>query len=267
VLLQDKIAVVYGGAGAIGAAAARTFAREGARVFLAGRTADRLKAVAAEIVEGGGDAECAVVDALDPDAVRAHADGVVAAAGGLDISFNAIGVDHVQGQPLTELAPADFSFPIATYTTTQFLTATAAARHMRERGSGVILLLSTTASQVALSTDGFGPACAAVEALSVQLAGELGPHGVRVVCLRPDGIAESVDQGSHVRDVFTRIAESAGMTLEDLLAAGPGAPGALLERPVTLADVAETAAFLASDRAAATTATIADISRGSVRGR
>ena len=57
------------------------------------------------------------------------------------------------------------------------------------------------------------------------------------------------------------------MTLEDLLAAGPGAPGALLERPVTLADVAETAAFLASDRAAATTATIADISRGSVRGR
>ena len=106
-LLQDKIAVVYGGAGAIGAAAARTFAREGARVFLAGRTADRLKAVAADIVEGGGDAEWAVVDALDPVAVRAHADEVVAAAGGLDISFNAIGVDHVQGQPLTELAPAD----------------------------------------------------------------------------------------------------------------------------------------------------------------
>jgi enoyl-[acyl-carrier-protein] reductase (NADH) len=57
------------------------------------------------------------------------------------------------------------------------------------------------------------------------------------------------------------------MTLEDLLVAGPGAPGALLERPVTLADVAETAAFLASDRAAATTATVANISRGSVLGR
>jgi 3-oxoacyl-[acyl-carrier protein] reductase len=267
VLLQDKIAVVYGGAGAIGAAAARTFAREGARVFLAGRTADRLKAVATDIVGAGGDADWALVDALDPGAVRAHADEVVATAGGLDISFNAIGVDHVQGKPLTDLTSEEFSFPIATYTTTQFLTATAAARHMRERGSGVILLLSTTASQVALSTDGFGPACAAVEALSVQLAGELGPHGVRVVCLRPDGIAESVDHGSHVRDVFTRIAESAGMTLEDLLAAGPGAPGALLERPVTLADVAETAAFLASDRAAATTATVADISRGSVLGR
>ena len=175
------------------------FAREGARVFLAGRTADRLKAVAADIVEGGGDAEWAVVDALDPDAVRAHADEVVAAAGGLDISFNAIGVDHVQGQPLTELAPADFSFPIATYTTTQFLTATAAARHMRERGSGVILLLlddrvpggAVDRRVRARLCRGRGPVGAA--------QGELGPHGVRVVCLRPDGIAESVDQGSHVR--------------------------------------------------------------------
>lgn len=266
-LLQDKIAVVYGGSGAIGEAAARTFAREGARVFLAGRTADRLKAVAADILDAGGDADWAVIDALDADAVRAHADEVVAAAGRVDISFNAIGVDHVQGKPLTELAPDEFSLPIATYTTTQFLTATAAARHMQARGSGVILLLSTTASQVALPTDGFGPACAAVEALSLQLAGELGPRGVRVVCLRPDGIGESVDHGSHVRDVWTRMAGFADMTLEEMLAGGPGAPGALLERPLTLADVAETAAFLASDRAAATTATVADISRGSVLGR
>jgi NAD(P)-dependent dehydrogenase (short-subunit alcohol dehydrogenase family) len=264
VLLQDKTAVVYGGAGAIGATVARTFAREGARVFLAGRTAAPLSAVADEITGAGGTAQWAVVDALDPDAVARHADTVVEAEGGIDVSFNAIGVDHVQGKPLTELAPEDFALPIATYSTTQFLTATAAARHMQARGTGVILLLSTTASQVAVPTDGFGPACAAVEALSIQLAGELGPRGVRVVCLRPDGIPESVDHGSHARALWTRAAGFAGMTLDDLLASSPGASGAMLGPPIRLADVAETAAFLASDRASAITATVANISRGAV---
>ena len=263
-LLQDKTAVVYGGAGAIGATVARTFAREGARVFLAGRTAERLSAVADEIMDAGGKAEWAVVDALDPVAVARHADDVVEAAGAIDVSLNAIGVDHVQGKPLTELAAEDFALPIATYTTTQFLTATAAARHMQSRRRGVIVLLSTTASQVAMPTDGFGPACAAVEALSMQLAGELGPSGVRVVCLRPDGIPESVDHGSHARALWTRAAGFAGMTLDDVLAGSPGVPGAMLGQPVTLADVAETATFLASDRAPAVTATIANISRGAV---
>ncbi|HEX6425715.1 MAG TPA: SDR family oxidoreductase [Acidimicrobiales bacterium] len=262
-LLENKNAVVYGAAGAVGRTVARAFAREGARVFLAGRTAATLDALAGEIVAAGGEADTAVVDALDEQAVRRHADAVAAAAGSLDVSLNAIGVDHVQGTPLTELSPQDFGVPIATYTTTQFLTATTAARHMVRQGAGVILTMSTTAARVTMPTDGFGPACAAVEALSHQLAGELGPHGVRVVCLRPDGIGESVALGSHTRQVWTRAAARAGMTLDQALEA-PGAPGALLARPLTLADVAEAAAFLASDRARALTAIVANISCGSI---
>ncbi len=262
-LLDNKNAVVYGAAGAIGRTVARAFAREGARVFLAGRTRATLDALADEIVAAGGAADAAVVDALDERAVRRHADTVAETAGSLDVSLNAIGVDHVQGTPLTELSPQDFSLPIATYTTTQFLTATAAARHMVRQRGGVILTMSTTAARVTMPTDGFGPACAAVEALSLQLAGEVGPHGVRVVCLRPDGIAESAALGSHTRAVWTRAAARAGITLDQALEA-PGAPGAMLPRPLALADVAETAAFLASDRAAALTATVANISRGSI---
>jgi NAD(P)-dependent dehydrogenase (short-subunit alcohol dehydrogenase family) len=243
---------------------ARAFAREGARVFLTGRTAARLVAVAEEIRASGGQAHAAEVDALDERAVQAHAAQVVEEAGHLDVSFNAIGIDHVQGVPLRELWARQFALPIETYTRSQFLTATAAARHMVSAGSGVIVTLSTTAARVAMPSDGFGAACAAVEAFSRQLAGELGPHGVRVVCLRPDAIPETVRLGSHAAKVWGRAAERAGMTLDDVLSGSPGVPGALLRRSPSLAEVADVASFLASDRAGAMTATVANVSCGSV---
>src|SRR4051794_38840083 len=77
-LLQDKVAVVYGGGGAIGGSVARAFAREGAKVYLAGRTRQKLERVAEDIRSGGGLVHVGVVDALDEAAVRAHVDAVVA---------------------------------------------------------------------------------------------------------------------------------------------------------------------------------------------
>src|SRR6185436_17110414 len=111
-MLEGKNAVVYGGGGAIGGAAARAFAREGAHVFLAGRTRTKLDAVARSIVQDGGSAEVAEVDALEEPAVEAHADAVAAAAGGIDIALNAVGIHHVQGVPVAQLALADFAHPI-----------------------------------------------------------------------------------------------------------------------------------------------------------
>ena len=91
-LLEGKNAVIYGGGGSIGGAVAKAFAREGARVFLAGRTKAKLDAVAEEI---GDAAETAEVDALDEAAVDAHADAI---PDGIDISFNVIGLNDVQGR-------------------------------------------------------------------------------------------------------------------------------------------------------------------------
>src|SRR6185436_12756884 len=113
-----------GGGGAIGGAAARAFAREGARVFLAGRTRAKLEAVARAIVQDGGSAEIAEVDALDEHAVAAHADAVAAMAG-IDIALNAVGIHHVQGVPVAELTLADFAHPVTAYTRTLFITAKA----------------------------------------------------------------------------------------------------------------------------------------------
>jgi 3-oxoacyl-[acyl-carrier protein] reductase len=89
-LLEDKNAVIYGGGGKVGSVVARAFAREGARLFLAGRTIESLEEVADDIRSSGGVAETAQVDALDEQAVDEHADAVAEKAGGIDISFNLI---------------------------------------------------------------------------------------------------------------------------------------------------------------------------------
>ena len=262
-LLQDKNAVIYGGAGAIGAAVARTFAHEGAKVFLAGRTLSKLDQVAREIRAAGGAAESAEVDALDETAVRDHADSVAAAAGGIHIALNAVGIPHVQGTPLADLPLEHFAHPIASYTRTHFVTAKAVARHMVEQRSGVILTLSTPGSRVASPGFlGIAAACAAIEAFSRALSGEVGRAGVRVICLRPDAIPEALDS-SHTREVFNGPAARAGMTVEEMLAERAGA-GTLLGRFPTLAEVADYAAFAASDRAGAMTGAIANLSCGSL---
>ena len=80
-LLKDMNAVIYGGGGSIGGAVARAFAREGANVFLAGRTRAKLEEASDEIRSSGGVAETAQVDALDGRAVDGHADAVAASAG------------------------------------------------------------------------------------------------------------------------------------------------------------------------------------------
>ncbi|MBI3527495.1 MAG: SDR family oxidoreductase [Betaproteobacteria bacterium] len=262
-LLKNKNAVIYGGGGAIGGAVARAFAREGAKVFLAGRTLAKLDAVAREISAAGGTAETAQVDALDQSAVEKHADAVAAKAGSIDIALNAVGILHVQGPPLAELSFEDYAHPITAYTRTHFLTAKAVARHMAKQGSGVILTLSTPGSRMTgQGFLGYGVTCGAIETFSRILADELGPNGIRVLCLRPDAIPEAVAT-SHAREVFSGFAQRAGTTVEAMLAER-ARTGTLLGRFPTLAEVANYAAFVASDRASAMTGVIANLTCGSL---
>ena len=148
-LLEDKTAVVYAAGGAIGGAVARAFAREGARVFLTGRDVAKVDAVADEIAAAGGVAETAQVDALDEKGVEEHLDAVVSGAGSVDISFNAIGPGpNPHRTPLTELSADAYAGPIAFYTRSNFITATAAARRMSGQGSGVIVTLTAVPGRV-----------------------------------------------------------------------------------------------------------------------
>jgi NAD(P)-dependent dehydrogenase (short-subunit alcohol dehydrogenase family) len=117
-LLQDKVAVIYGAGGAIGGAVARAFASEGARAFLTGHKLAPAEAIAKEIVAAGGSAEAAAVDALDEQAVDQDLQSVADTAGHLDISFNAVGIPDTKivGVPLVELEVERFSLPITAYT-------------------------------------------------------------------------------------------------------------------------------------------------------
>src|SRR5260370_41901112 len=95
-MLKNKVAVIYGGGGAIGGAVARAFASEGARLFLTGRLQAPVEAVAREIVSAGGSAEAAEVDALDEQAVDRHLLSVIDKAGRRDISFNPVRVPKTE---------------------------------------------------------------------------------------------------------------------------------------------------------------------------
>ena len=149
-LLKDKNAVIYGGGGSIGGAVARAFAREGANVFLAGRTRAKLEEVSDEIRSSGGVAETAQVDALDGRAVDGHADAVAASAGGIDISFNLISHGDVHRTPMAEMDLEDYARPVVTAVRTTFLTWRAAARHMIRQGSGVILAFGGSGDPIRL---------------------------------------------------------------------------------------------------------------------
>jgi NAD(P)-dependent dehydrogenase (short-subunit alcohol dehydrogenase family) len=262
-LLAGKTAIIYGGGGAIGGAAASVFTREGARVFLAGRTLGRLQEVAEPIRAAGNEVEIAQLDVLDAGAVAAHAESVTARTQRIDVVLNAVGLEHVQGKSFTEQTLEEFATPVVGYTHAHFIIAKAVSPAMIRQGSGVILALSTPGSVLpGPGFMGYGVACAALEAMTRHLAGELGANGVRAVCLRADAIPEALTR-SHSREIFAKVAAAHGLTPESMLAAHAESE-TLLRRLPTLRHVAEAAAYFASDRAGATTGAIVNLTCGSL---
>ncbi|MEH6417469.1 SDR family NAD(P)-dependent oxidoreductase [Pseudomonas sp. CGJS7] len=257
--LAGKIALIHGGGGAIGGAVARAFAGEGAQVFLAGRTQSKLDAVSADILAAGGRADSAVVDALDAAAIDAHAARVAAQAGGIDIVFNAVGFVHVQDVPFAELSLAEFEHPVHSYIRSHYLTAQAAARHMRSGGT-VLSLTTPVARMTGPGYLGHCVACAGIEAMSRHLAGELAPRGIRTVCMRSHAIPEALAAGSHAREVFQPIADKAGVSVESMLEGA--AESTLLKRLPRLDDIAGSAVYAVSGRAAAMTGGILNLTAG-----
>ena len=258
-MLENKTAVIYGAGGAIGGAVARAFADAGARVHLAGRSRTRLEKVAGDIGDAAGVAE---VDALDEAAVAEHADAVAADAGGIDIALNAVAFPFVHGLPFLEVAVDDVMHPIDAFLRCNLITAQAVARHMTARRSGTILTLSTAASRFVFpGTLGYGTTGMMIEVVSERLAVELGPSGVRVVCLRPHAIADGPSHGSFAAAVFESRAAAAGLGVEQWLAQF-ARDLTVLGRLPTVADIADAAVFMASDRAGAITGTVVDLTYG-----
>jgi NAD(P)-dependent dehydrogenase (short-subunit alcohol dehydrogenase family) len=257
-LLEGKNAIIYGGGGGIGGGVARAFAREGARVFLAGRTPAGLEAVAGAIRASGGSADVAVLDALEEGAVEDHVQNVVSLGGSVDVSFNLIGRGDIQGVPLVEMKTDDLLRAVVNGLQSNFLTARAAARRMIEQGSGVILHLNSASGEGAMPGMGStGPADAATESFMRYLAAEVGPSGVRVCGIWTAGVVETL-----TKEKLARVGGEDGPDPQVVEAMIAGA--AALRRAPRLADVADVAVFLASDRARGMTGTMANVTSGLV---
>jgi NAD(P)-dependent dehydrogenase (short-subunit alcohol dehydrogenase family) len=259
-ILKDKVAVIYGAGGAIGGAVARAFAKAGAKVFLSGLHGARVEAVAREIVSADGSAEAEEVDALNEQAVDKHLQSVIDRTGRVDISVNAIGTPNreILGVPLTKMDAGQFSLPITNYTMSYFLTARLAARRMIPNKSGVIMTVTALPSRMGTPLNGgYGPAQAAKEAMTRDLSYELAPQGIRVVGLRPHGIPET----STMREVFEIKGKASGMTWEQFT--GYLASTTHPRRVMTLDEMANVAAFVASDLASGMTGTTVNLTMGS----
>ncbi len=260
-MLKNKVAVVYAGGGAVGGAVARAFASEGATLFITGRRKATVSAVAKEIAAAGGSVEAAEVDALDEKAVDRHLQTVIDKTGRIDISFNAVGSPNgkVLGVPLVDLDAESFSLPFTNDTVSYFLTARLAARRMVVNKSGVIMTVSALPARTGTRLNGgYGAASAAKEALTRDLSCELAPLGIRVVGLRPHGMPES----NMMREIFDIKVKPAGMTWEQFQGylAGTTHP----KRVMTLAEMANVAAFAASDKASGLTGTTVNMTMGSL---
>ena len=258
--LENKVAVVYGD-GTVGRTIAKAFAREGASVFLAGRTSAKLKTIANEILAAGQSIEIAQLDALQEQAVEKHLSQVIQKTGKIDISFNAIGIPQkgIQGIPLTEMSVESFSQPITTYTRSHFITARTAARQMVKQGNGVILMHIPNASRVSVPfVGGMVPAWAALEALCRSLSVECGQFGVRTVCLLTTGIPET----SLIDEVWDIHGRAHGVSFEQFNAGMQNMTH--LRRLTTLKELIDGALFLSSDDGSAMTGTALNLTAGMI---
>jgi NAD(P)-dependent dehydrogenase (short-subunit alcohol dehydrogenase family) len=259
-LLENKCAVVFGASGSIGTAVAKEFASEGARVFLAGRTKSNLEAVAKHITTDGSEAYTAVVDALDDAGVDRYLNDVAKQAGKIDIVVDLTGPlasEYGNGKVAVELSVDEFMAPLTTIVRSHFITARAAARHMINQKSGVIIFVTGSPARPHVpGATAIGAAFGAIENLTGNLAFEVSPFGVRVVCLRTVANIDS----RPIQDTMDFVAGRMNITKEQAI--GQVALSNFLKVPATVQDTANAAVLIASDRARMMTATVVNASAG-----
>jgi 3-oxoacyl-[acyl-carrier protein] reductase len=261
-ILVGKRAVVFGAAGSIGRAVAQEFAAEGAEVFLSGRTKSNVEAVAKHIAANGGKAHACVIDTLDDAAVNEYIEGIVKQTDKIDVMIDFTGPlakEYGNGKMAVNLTIEEFTAPLVTMVRSRFITGRAVARQMIQARSGVIILV--TGSPARPHTPGvtaIGAAFGAMENLAANLAFEVSPFGVRVVCLRT---LANVDSRS-IQDTMDFLAGQLHISKDQAVA--QVAQSSMLKVPATVQDTANAAVLIASDRARMLTGTVVNATGGAV---
>ncbi|MER7347001.1 SDR family oxidoreductase [Streptomyces aurantiacus] len=247
-LLTGKVTLITGAGRGIGAAAARLFAREGARVLLAARTEAQLKAVTEEIRAAGGTADHMVCDLADPASVRAAVDRAVELYGRLDAAFNNGAAGQPPG-PMDQLSQADFDEVCAVNLKGPWLAMNAEVAAIRATARhGAIVNTSSVGSLMANpQLPAYGATKAALNSLTASAAATYGPEGIRVNAIAP---------GTTLTEMLLEWDERSPGTIEHLNSQTP------LGRAAAPEEIAEAAAWLLSDRASYVTGTVLRVDGG-----
>ncbi|MEU8456679.1 SDR family NAD(P)-dependent oxidoreductase [Streptomyces griseoaurantiacus] len=247
-LLAGKVAFVTGAGRGIGAAAARLFAREGARVLLAARTEAQLKTVTEEIRAAGGTAAYVVCDLAEADSVRAAVDRAVELYGRLDVAFNN-GATFVPPGPLDEVSEADFDHVYTVNLKGVWLAMAAEVAAIRATAKVGALVNNSSVGSLMANPElpAYGAMKRAVNSLTESAAVTYGPEGIRVNAIAPGNtLTEMIDTW-----------ETHSPGLQDRLTAHLP-----LRRAAAPEEIAESAAWLLSDRASYVTGTVLRVDGG-----
>jgi 3-oxoacyl-[acyl-carrier protein] reductase len=247
--LNEKVALMTGSSRGIGAAIARLFAQEGARVVVHGRDTAAMSAVQADIEGGGGIAMSVVADLTGFEEIEAMRRQIEQAFGPVDVLVANAGSSFTMPGPLEQTDAAGWRASVDANLTATFLTLKSFLPGMKERKAGNIITISSAAARRPHpgSPMPYAAAKAGIQLLTQELAAQVGPYGIRANCIAPETILTERNA--------QRIPAAQQQALVDIHP---------IKRLGTPEDVARAALFLASDESAWITGIILDVAGGAV---
>ena len=258
-LLEGRVALITGASRGIGRAMSERFAREGAAVVCAARSADQVKETAAGISAAGGKAIGIVCDAGVEDDVRRTVAIAVKEFGKLDTLVNNAG-DAGPTKAVQDYLVEDWRYTIDSCLTSSYLCIRFAVPEMLKAGHGAIVNISSGAGRRGLPFRiGYCSAKAGQVGMTFGMALELAPHNIRVNCVAPGAV-----EGERIDRVIAGQAAARGISIEQMRKAM--LDHAPLKRMVTANDIVDATVFFCSDMARSISGQVLAVNAGDPAG-